>query len=83
MTPTINACEIKSSSRFFNEIRKCLDRWEDIMLKYEDDNLSDEEEDFMRNDAIYFAKALYNELPSITCVTKLLQVLIEENAGNY
>ena len=83
MTPTINACEIKSSSRFFNEIRKCLDRWEDIMLKYEDGDLSDEEEDFIRNDAIYLAKALYNELPSITCVTKLLQVLIEENAGNY
>lgn len=85
MTPTINACEIKSSSRYFNEIRKCLDRWEDIMLKDGYFDLSDEDEEFIRNDAIYLAKALYNELPSITRVTKLLQVLIEdeENAGNY
>ena len=75
--------EVESSSRFFNEIRKCLDRWEDIILKHGYDDLSDEEEDFLRNDAIYLAKALYNELPSITCVTKLLQVLIEENVGNY
>lgn len=82
MTPTINACEIKSSSRFFNEIKKCLDRWEDIMLRYDED-LSDEEEEFLRNDAIYLAKALYNELPSIKCVTKLLQVLIEEDVGNH
>lgn len=79
MTPIINACEIKPINQF-KEIRECLDRWENTIYK---DNLNDDEDDFIWNSSIYFAKALYDELPSIKCVTQILQALIEEGMGNH
>ena len=52
-----------------------MERYEDLILKHDWDK---NEEEFMYNLSIYFAKALFDEIPQIKYVTKHLQIMVEE-----
>lgn len=63
----------------FKELKSVMDKYESI-----DNNLcmceeiTEEQEEFLRNSAIYFAKAIYNEIPESDKVAKMILVMYEK-----
>ena len=63
----------------FKELRSVMDRYQQICEKCSQGNEWDEEEDeFIKNSVIYFAKAIYNEVPESDKVAKMILVMYEK-----
>ena len=60
----------------FKQLLEIMKKYEELILKHDWD---ENEEEFMKNLSIYFAKALYDEIPQIKYVIKHLQIMLEEN----
>ena len=60
----------------FKQSLEIMKKYEELILKHDWD---ENEEEFMCNLSIYFAKALFDEIPQIKYVIKHLQIMLEEN----
>lgn len=63
----------------FKELRSVMDRYQQICEKANHcDEWNEEEEEFIKNSALYFAKAIFNEVPESDKVAKLILLMYEK-----
>lgn len=65
----------------FEKTKELMDKFETTINKTDD--WDDKDLEFMDESSMQFAKVLYREIPSITYVVKHIQLLLEENGGEY
>ena len=68
----------------FEQIRHYLDLYENLINKlsdfeYDIKDLSESESEFLEYSTLFFAKALYKEMPCSKNVAKIILMLAEEN----
>lgn len=63
----------------FKELRSVMDKYESICNKLcACEEIIEEEDEFLRNSLLYFAKAMYNEIPESDKVAKMILVMYEK-----
>lgn len=62
----------------FKELRSVMDKYQYIYENICCDEWNEEKTEFIKNSELYFAKAIYNEIPEPNMVAKMILVMSEK-----